>query len=281
MGGKSTYVEVQPSPPLRRFVTSYVGYRISGYDAGIHVGVPSPTITVIIPFDDPIELAWMGELPSRFGSLASGLGTEPISIFHDGCQHGVQLTLTPVGARVLLGVPASEIGNIVVSLTDLLGTAAPELEQRMASEEAWTARFAVLNEVLTRLVHTKTIERNLEPDRHLMSAWQLLTESDCPRIQAVADEIGWSRRHLITKFRAEFGIAPKDAARVARFDRSYRLLRSALPQSMADISVQCGYYDQAHMAREWREFAGSAPTVWRANEEFAFVQDTSTVPTEQ
>lgn len=276
MGRESTYVSVRPSPSLRPFVSSYDGYRISGYDAGTHVGMPSPSITVIIPFDDPVELAWPGEEASRFGSLASGLSTTPITIFHTGCQHGIQLTLTPVGARAVLGVPAAEIGHVVVSLSDLLGTAGTELEYRLASEETWSARFALLDELLIRRTTAMSTSRILRSDRHLISAWNLLTATDHPRVHAVADEIGWSRRHLITRFHAEFGITPKEVARVARFDRSHRLLRDVRPQSLAEISARCGYYDQAHMAREWRDFAGAAPSVWRASEEFAFVQDTTT-----
>ncbi|MGU3431735.1 helix-turn-helix domain-containing protein [Actinomycetes bacterium M1A6_2h] len=277
MGGVSSGATARPCPALRPFVKRYDGYRMSGFGAGTHVGMPSPDITVIIPLDDPLELAWPGEPPARFGPLASGLGTTPITIFHSGAQHGIQLALTPFGARTLLGVPAAEIRDIVVSLDDLLGSDATEIEHRIAALPSWSARFAVLDEVLTRRLDTASDAR--PTDDRLEGAWHLLVGTDEPRVHSVADAVGWSRRHLNTKFLAEYGVTPKDAARVARFDRSHQLLKRQQPLPLASIAIACGYYDQAHMAREWRELAGSAPSIWRANEQFAFVQDSADLAT--
>ncbi|GGG14371.1 AraC family transcriptional regulator [Rhodococcoides trifolii] len=276
MAGVSSGATARPCPALRPFVKSYDGYRMSGFDAGTHVGMPSPDITVVIPLDDPLELAWPGETSSRFGSLASGLGTTPITIFHTGAQHGIQLALTPLGARTLLGVPASEISDVVVSLDDLLGGVVTEIDHRIASVSSWRERFDVLDEVLIRRLDADTPR----PDDRVAGAWHLLVGGSDARVQSVADAVGWSRRHLNTKFLSEYGVTPKDAARVARFDRSHQLLKREHPLSLATIAAQCGYYDQAHMAREWRELAGSAPSVWRANEQFAFVQDSADLATE-
>ena len=78
-------------------------------------------------------------------------------------------------------------------------------------------------------------------------------------------------------FRVETGLAPKAAARVIRFDR----VRRALPEiitsggTLADTAATYGYYDQAHLARDFRELAGCAPTTWLAEEaraEFRIVQ---------
>jgi AraC-like DNA-binding protein len=94
-------------------------------------------------------------------------------------------------------------------------------------------------------------------------------------VQEVADEVGYSRRHLTTLVRSECGLAPKEYQRVARFETSHRLLvraaRSGRP-SLARISAEAGYADQSHLAREWSVLAGCPPTSW-LREEFPFVQD--------
>jgi transcriptional regulator GlxA family with amidase domain len=68
------------------------------------------------------------------------------------------------------------------------------------------------------------------------------------------------------------GLAPKAAARVLRFERSRRLIEAAKGQGLADVAAAAGYYDQAHMTRDWREIAGCPPTTWIA-EELPSVQD--------
>ena len=72
------------------------------------------------------------------------------------------------------------------------------------------------------------------------------------------------------------GLTPKEAARVARFDSARRILarkvRAARPPDLAGLAVASGYYDQAHLTREWRSFSGLPPSMWIAAE-FGFVQD--------
>ncbi len=87
---------------------------------------------------------------------------------------------------------------------------------------------------------------------------------------ALAEETGWSGRHLRARFAAEFGITPKAAARVVRFDRARRLLQrraaSGRPLELAALAAHCGFYDQAHLDGEFRSFAGAPPTTWLARE---------------
>jgi AraC-like DNA-binding protein len=86
-------------------------------------------------------------------------------------------------------------------------------------------------------------------------------------------------RRFGTRFRTEIGLAPKEAARVVRFDRARRLLQrrvaAAGPPELAALAAACGYYDQAHLAREFRALAGCPPSRWLA-EEFRNVQAAAT-----
>ena len=86
------------------------------------------------------------------------------------------------------------------------------------------------------------------------------------RLAELAAETGWSDRHLRAKFQAETGLAPKAAARVIRFDRARRMLqRRALagdPFRLAELAASCGYFDQAHLDREFGLLAGCPPTTW-------------------
>nr|WP_246497460.1 helix-turn-helix domain-containing protein [Sphaerisporangium rubeum] len=91
-------------------------------------------------------------------------------------------------------------------------------------------------------------------------------------VEELAREVGWSARHLGTRFAAEIGLTPKAAARVVRFDRTRRAVQArAGDVVLADVAAEMGYYDQSHLVREFREFAGCPPTRWLA-EEFRNVQ---------
>ena len=85
-------------------------------------------------------------------------------------------------------------------------------------------------------------------------------------IGELAADVGWSRRHLSEKFKAEVGLSPKVAARVLRFERARHLLSMPTRPGLAAVATACGYYDQAHFTREWSELAGCTPTKWIADE---------------
>ncbi|MEU5841803.1 helix-turn-helix domain-containing protein [Rhodococcus sp. NPDC047139] len=269
--GVSDGARRRPLPALTPYVRSYEGYRLDGFPPGTHLGMPSPDVTVILTISEPIELPRRDERsPDRFDTLAGGLSTRPVPIVHNGRQHGMQLALTPAGARALLGVPTAELGPWVVDLEDVIGGDSRELSDRIAEAGSWEERFCVLDRVLARRLVSA---RSTGPDRHLAHAWRLLVSDPALPVRAVADELGWSRRHLANRFAREFGLSPKDVARVSRFDRSRQMLRAAPGRRLADIAADCGFYDQAHLAREWRDLAGVPPSRWLEDEVFPFVQD--------
>ena len=96
-------------------------------------------------------------------------------------------------------------------------------------------------------------------------------------VGALTGEVGWSARHLTNRFRTEVGLKPKETARVTRFDRARRRLAPGV--RLADVAAAAGYFDQAHLAREFHAFAGCSPSRWMADE-IGFVQAGSLFPDE-
>ena len=259
-----------PCAALRPFVRPYDGYLARGFSPGEHVGMPGPYLTVIVAMEPRLEIA---RAPRRgagvYETLASGITSAPVTIAHDGNQSGIQLSLTPLGSRALLGVPTAALGEWLVGLDDLLGADAIELRERVCTAPHWAARFDVVDEILVRRL------REFDVDPRLIGAWRALTSDAPPRVDEVARDIGWSRRHVASRFGAEFGVGPKEAVRIARFHRSHRRLRDPACTDLAAVAAECGFYDQPHMNREWRAMAGMSPTTWREREVFPFVQDSA------
>jgi AraC-like DNA-binding protein len=269
---RAEHVTVPVPPDLRGAVARWTGYRYDGLTPGSHLGLPSPALTVVISLGEPTALAATPDPrqgPGAFGALVGGLHTRPAVITYERELFGLQLDLTPAGARTLLGVPAGALSPAVVELEDVVGRAAAELRERLHDAPGWRGRFTVLAAALRRPA------RALRPlDDPLALAWRRLVGTPGAAVQDVAREVGYSRRHLGARFVSEFGVTPREAARVARFDRSRRALQLAGPgTTLATVAAGAGYYDQAHMAREWNDLAGVPPSRWLADEELPFVQD--------
>lgn len=264
-----------PGPLMRPYVRRIVGYRLAGFTPAVHRGLPSRSVTFIVSLAAPLVI---GALPDgqpglhEFDMCVGGLHTTPVDVHHDGAQHGLHLEVTPAGARALFGMPAAELASTVVQLDALWGPRAAEFRERLAAAHDWSARFAAIEHVLVRAISDRADRPTI--GRDLAMAWQrLVTTGGGIAVAALAAETGWSRRHFTQRFSSEFGLTPKTIAKVMRFERSRSMLMAPARPRLADIAAACGYADQAHMARDWREFARLSPTEWQAAEELPFVHD--------
>src|ERR1700744_2871120 len=153
-GGASLVSEEAPHQPpgaLRPLGAWYSGYREAGAPPARHRGLPSPWLTLIVTLDDPLTIS---EHPdphqpaSQHQVLIGGLHTTPALVTHDGSQSGIQLGLTPLGARVLLGVPAGALATLDLEGDEVIGRLAAELQDRMRAAGTWAGRFAALDGLL-------------------------------------------------------------------------------------------------------------------------------------
>jgi AraC-like DNA-binding protein len=162
-----------------------------------------------------------------------------------------------------------ELTNVAPQLTELDVPELAGLPARMAEVPDWPRRFALLDAALLRRLGASAAR----PDPEVAWAWRRLVES-AGRIgvRELAADTGWSRRHLLTRFRGQVGLGPKAAARVLRFQRAARLLvpasvygtRPPTVVSISDVAAACGYADHAHLVHEFHALAGCTPTEYLA-----------------
>jgi AraC-like DNA-binding protein len=267
-----------PAAGLRPLISGYAGYRQAGVAPAVHRGLPSPFLTVIFTLDDRLEIAAHPDPRQpggRYDTLVGGLHTAPALITHDGRQSGIQIGMSPLGARALLGVPAGELTSLDVEGADVLGPLAAEISERLRETADWPRRFEILSGLLLeRAGAAAGTVPGISPE--VRYAWQALLRSGGRiGVAQLAADTGWSDRHLRAKFRLEIGLTPKAAARVIRFDRARRRLarrvRAGGAPDLAELAADGGYYDQAHLDREFAALAGCAPSAWLA-QEFRSVQ---------
>lgn len=256
----------RPAPPLRDWVSLYTGYRMEAGPPGVHQGVASPHLTFLLCLDGRVQVLANADRrkdPGTFAAAVGGLHDGPAEIAQGDPQTGVQLRLTWRGARALLGLPAGELAGDTVDLAQLWRRRVPTLLDRIASATSWRERFAILDAELTSVAADGRGDRGVPPE--VGYAWDRLMETGGNlRIEEVAREVGWSRRHLAGRFRAETGLAPKAAARVIRFEAACDRLRGPARPPLAQVAADAGYVDQAHLARDFRDLAGIPATAWLA-----------------
>src|SRR5690606_28438539 len=129
-----------------------------------------------------------------------------------GVSAGIEVRVTPPGSWMLLQRPMHELTGDVIALEDLLGAAAALLAERLEAAPSWEARFRLLDEVFLRQFARSTLR-----SAGTRYAWGCIVEGHgAVEVGRLAEDVGWSRRHFIERFREEIGLSPKTMARVVR-----------------------------------------------------------------
>lgn len=251
----------RPAAPLRPYVAMALGYRVPALPGGLHRGLPSRHVTLVLELAAPLRLTMASAVAAH--GVVGGLSTTPALIDASGPQEGLQYGLTPGGARALFGVPAGELRGQAVDLAAVIGRPAEQLVARLQHTAGWSERFRIVDEAL--LQRLAAADRAPEPPPEVRHAWRLIHAGRGDvRIAEVAQRVGWGRRHLSERFRLATGLTPKEAARVARFEAARELLLAPWRPGPAEVAAACGYADQQHLARDFRDLAGTTATAWLA-----------------
>ncbi|SFE29570.1 AraC-type DNA-binding protein [Actinacidiphila alni] len=267
---------------------------LGGLAGGLRA-VPHPAVTLLLTFGDSLPVVDDGTGPRRYGSLVAGPGFGAGGAVRAwGADLAcVQIRLSPLVARAVLGVSPAELGGAMVTLDEVWGPAAARVRERLGAATTWEDRFAVVDAVLAAGTDTRTdawkgaptdartaaladartaarsAPRGVDPE--VARAWhRIRTARGLVRVDGLAAEVGWSRKRLWSRFQDQLGVAPKRAARLVRFDHAvHRLVAGDGP---ARVAAETGYADQSHLHREVMTFTGLTPAA-AAAEPFLTIDD--------
>jgi AraC-like DNA-binding protein len=238
------YFVHRPSPPLAGVVDYF--WSLSG--------VPSHSKELVIP-SGALELVVIlhdDEERGRFrGPVVSGAYSRAFAVETRAHASIVGVHLKPGGAASLLGVPAGELANTHVELEALWGRRSEELRDRLCAAAQPSQRFRILEQALT-------LSRSPGVRGEVAVA---LGRLGAPGVEVgdVASQVQLSHRRFIEIFTEQVGMTPKRYARVRRFQRALKLVTGQAAPAWAHVALDCGYFDQAHLCRDWVEFTGFSP----------------------
>jgi AraC-like DNA-binding protein len=274
IAGRVTHASAALDPRLAGVLArDYVGVALASHEAASWLAVPVPTVTLIVSLADPVRTE-AAELPDDWvGGMSDRWDVVEMPERHAS----LDFKLTPLGAHRVLGRPVCDLAGGCVSLEDVFGALGRRLGDQVRDTTDWASRFDLVESFLLRRVAA-----GRPPTPVVAHAWSRLSRAEgALGIGELATAVGCSRRYLAAKFRSEVGLSPKTAARLLRFAAVRRRLEGE-PERFADIAQARGYYDQAHLNRDFRELAGTTPSAFvarlelsrgRVGAEVAFLQD--------
>ena len=275
--------------PADRRLRAYVhGYFASSSHLRMPVQerhLPSTEVALLLNFGEPhrrLDVAGSGEWTTRDGAWVVGLHDRHQLTQALGERHFMVVRFTPMGAHLFLGLPMHLIANEALDLHLVDPSLARALVSRIGVAGSWSDRFVAMESLIAERVAGREIPASVG------SAWRRLVATDGRiALGSLASEMDCSHRTLIARFRTCVGFSPKTIARLLRFNRAVALARPVKPAreptslrasrisrasrrkidlvssvQWADLAADCGYVDQAHLIKDFREFAGSTPAAF-------------------
>ena len=253
------YREFQPTPLLSGHVECF--WLLEGTADPAHATperlLPDGCVEVVFHCGDRFceyDAAGAGVLqPTRF---VVGQMTRPVIVQPTGVVQVFGIRFAPGGAWPFLPVHPSELTDCIVPLDEAARGLERELSCRLEADSTWQEKITHVEGLLLRHLYASPPRGvSLQP-----ALTRLVSSGGGVSIDQLATDLGVSPRQLERRFLREVGVSPKLLSRILRFQQVFRAVAKA-NTDWALIAVQCGYYDQAHLIRDFRQFAGQTPAV--------------------
>lgn len=259
------YREFRPSPPLSRWVECYwtLAGEVSGGGEPDRV-LPDGRTELIWNLADPFCRQQPGGRRRRQGSaLLVGQVTGPFFLAPEGRVSLIAARFRAAAlGSFLRGMAASELTDRDLPVDEVLGRRLSDVADAVATALTPEARVTALEASLAA-----DLARATPLDPQVAAAVDLIVASHGRiRIDTLARLTALSGRQLERRFRSAVGIGPKRLARITRFQRLMSRIHQGGAVAWGGLAVSCGYYDQAHLIRDFRQFTGQAPSEFLGTE---------------
>lgn len=251
------YREHKPQVPLRRFVECF--WTLEGTSISEPVQpdriLPDGCVELILNFGDRFKQHNGNEITVQPRYFLAGQMTRPILISPMGVADIIGIRFQPGGTVPFIHTPMHEITDQVVEL----GGPEPILERKLLRVCANLSNVANRLAAIEKLLLSYVLSFN-QTSWLLSSAARVVESTGLISVDQLASDAGISARQLERRFLSEVGVSPKLLSRILRFQQVFQAVERC-DGAWAPIALECGYYDQAHLIRDFNQFAQQTPAV--------------------
>jgi AraC-like DNA-binding protein len=249
------YLELAPPPPLRPLIHRlWILQADAAPGSEFQRAMPDGRPEIIFNLADRFESQRPGGPERQPLALLVGPTTRALELRPTGRVDLVGLRLQPGAAPALLGLSGLELLDRAADLADIRLPWAKDLAERLAELDGARDRVALVEECVTRATGRFRSDPRVEAGIELV-----LRSRGAVHVRRVAELVGLSPRHLSRLCRERAGVGPKLLGRLTRFQRVLRELEAGIRPPWAAMAHRYGYFDQAHLGRDFRAFAGVSP----------------------
>lgn len=238
------YIEYQPHPFLSQYIETYWSSIDFAEKEVCRRVLPDGCVDIIFSFHRQSP-------PHIVGTMTTFLEVEYL-----GEVRFIGIRFKPGGITAFIRVPVNEFTDSRVELFSTESVFDKSFSEDIPWERSTTDIISFVdNYLLSRLPKLSLVDERVDYAVSLIKQGK----GNIP-IPLIAEQACLSKRQFERRFLAGIGISPKAFSRIIKFKNTHHLLKSGANQSLFDLAVDCGYYDHAHLIKEFKRLSGSLPS---------------------
>lgn len=219
---------------------------------------PAPQNSLFFYINDPIsvQMGGGGEFILQPRSVVVGPQLTRVTLDVNRSHKAVRVGFHPGGLYRLLGIPMAEMIDHSYDAADVFGNEMQEINEQLQEAENFDRIHSVIEKFLLQKI--AGLKRALPFDMAMLELMRLNGNTPIEHIASIAC---LSLRQFERVSKERIGLPPKLFARLIRFSKAYRMRENFAAMSWTHIAHDCGYFDQMHFIRDFKEFAGVTPGI--------------------
>lgn len=226
------------------------------------IAMATPSLDLLLNLGDPFVIETFGEA-QRVEPGAWLVGPRPATAFlrREGALHLLGARFKHGTVSSLLPYPLKELEQRIVPLASVWPETHRSLSGPMAGKLSLAELIRHLESALGAL-----LTQARKPDPMIRKAVKLIAQHNGDlEVSAMAEQLGVSRQTVKHKFDQHVGVSPKLYGKLRRFQAVLRRLAASTKADWTKLAQESGYYDQAHLIREFNHFTGFSPQKFLKN----------------
>lgn len=213
---------------------------------------------IIFHKQTPLYIPELRTVQSEF--TVSGQVNYPSHLYADGNVEMIVVVFQPYTLKAFLNLPISLLHNQEVSGYDLENKHLKRLAAQIFDCENTSLCISLIEQWLLSQIADILTSKTAYNINRITAAIKRLFAMPAISVTELASVACLSKKQFERLFNELVGANPKEYARVVRFQKSLKLLQHCSEDTtQAQLAYQCGYADQSHFIREFKQFSGYTP----------------------
>ncbi|MEM7735511.1 MAG: helix-turn-helix transcriptional regulator [Deinococcota bacterium] len=245
-----------PSPSLSNFIKYYWHLELGAASTHVERVIPSGEPQLIFHYKTPFcEVSAHQKVQHQPLSLICGQHTVYRDITSTEAVGVLAAVLQPYALSVFMPQPINDFTNLGVALEHIFPHENAELQDQFTQADGIRARISIVEAFLYKHI---AIQPHLAVVKAAVDA--VTSTQGHILIADLANHLNMSQRQLERVFKAVVGLTPKTFARIVRLQTAIQQIHNV--DSLTSLSYEAGYFDQAHLIHEFRQFTGFTPKMF-------------------